>query len=370
MSGIQLLDNSEALTRVVERLDTREWIVVDTEFLRDSTYTAKLCIVQLADEEEIDVVDACSLDLSPLKPLFDDSRVEKVMHAAYQDLEVLYQLLGNVPAPVFDTQYAAALLGYDHQIGYAGLVKEILGVELDKSHTRTDWSERPLSMEQLRYAADDVRYLRELYPILKERLEERGRLEWLREDAKKFADPTVFETASEDAWKKVKGAGKLRGLQVAALHALANWREDRARQEDRPRRWILKDEAIVELAEKLPASPAALETMRELPPKVKQRRGKYLLEVIEQVRRLPESDWPEPLSSRMPREVEKKVQAVAKKLQSIAEAHTIHPSAIANRKELERLVLGERSIPLLHGWRYEIAGSELLRELEAPADAG
>lgn len=248
---VAVIEDNEQLAALVARLRDGEWVALDTEFMRERTYYPQLCLIQIAGPNELACVDPLALDdLEPLTALLTDTSVTKVLHAAVQDLEILWQTTGALPEPVFDTQVAAALLGYPDQIGYATLVASMLGHALDKAHTRTDWSQRPLAAEQVAYAADDVRYLAELYPRIREQLAKRGRLEWVNAESETLADPARYTPDPGQAWKRIKGVDKLRPAQQQALARLAQWRETTAMRRDRPRRWILKDDVLVQLARK------------------------------------------------------------------------------------------------------------------------
>jgi ribonuclease D len=229
-------------------------IALDTEFMRERTYYARLCLLQLAGRGRIALVDPLAItDLSPVAALLGDTAQVKILHAARQDLEVLYPLLGGVAAPVFDTQIAAALLGHPAQMGYGELVAKITGIVLTKGHARTDWARRPLSPEQLHYAADDVRHLETLRDELGTRLDALGRLPWLQEDCRALQDPALYVTEPERAWQRFKGADRLVPQERAALRALAAWREARAMRRNLPRGWILTDETLRDAARLRPA---------------------------------------------------------------------------------------------------------------------
>jgi ribonuclease D len=219
------VDTPAALDSLCAQLADASWFALDTEFLREKTYYPKLCLLQIATPDVVACVDPLALDdLAPLLALLADRNITKVLHSARQDMEIFYHLTGSPHAPVFDTQIAAPLLGLADQIGYANLVKEMLGVTLDKLHTRADWSLRPLGEEQLRYAADDVIYLAALYQPLLERLQSHGRLEWLDEDFRQLASPELYAINPENAWLKVKGGNRLKGASLSILQALANFR--------------------------------------------------------------------------------------------------------------------------------------------------
>ncbi len=355
------IDTPERLAALCEQLRRHDWLTLDTEFLREKTYRPRLCLLQVANPEVIACIDPLALeDLSPLLEVLYDSSITKVLHAAHQDLEIFFEIRGALPAPVFDTQVAATLLGHGDQIGYGNLVKAELGIELDKAHARTDWCHRPLDDAQLVYAADDVRHLREIYLRQRQQLAELGREQWLQPDFEELVEPDRYRNPPELAWQRVKGSNRLRGVQLAVLRSLAAWREEQAQQSNRPRRWILKDEVLLDLAKQMPADEARLRRIRGLEEGSVQRHGATLLRLIAEAKRLPKEQWPTLKEGhRLPAEQEPLVDVLMALLRERCQQQRITPSAVAGRRELERLVLGETEIPLLHGWRFAIADQAL-----------
>jgi ribonuclease D len=345
----------------------REWsgvqrLAVDTEFLREDTYSAQLCLLQVSDGRTVACLDTIALGgPGPLATLLTDPGVAKVFHSARQDLEALREHLGTVPGPVWDTQVAAALLGYPDQVGYTQLAGQELGVTLPKDHSRTDWSRRPLSDEQLRYAAADVAWLLPLAERLGAELERLGRLAWAEVESAALCDPDLYAFDAEGAWRRVKGAGQLEGAALARAAALARWREEEARTRNRPRRWILKDEAILELAERNPDSPAALGQLPSLPPGVVRRHGRALLELLRDASRA--TPPPRTLPARLEPAQDRAVRKLMARLRDLAAAHRVSAPLIATRRDVEALVLGRRDLALLEGWRRELAGEALLAML-------
>lgn len=362
---VAMIDNAEELSALVARLRHHDWVTLDTEFVRERTYYPQLCLIQLAGPTELACVDPLALDdLTPLNPLLTNPDVIKVLHAAVQDLEILLQATGIMPTPIFDTQVAAALLGHPDQIGYANLVKAELGHELDKAHTRTDWSQRPLSQAQIDYAADDVRYLAAMYPQLREQLAERGRLAWLTAESEAMTDPARYTPDPAHAWQRIKGIHKLKPGQQQALARLAEWRENTAIAHDRPRRWILKDDPLLELARKRPTSTDELERIRDLPAKVSRRHGDALIACIQNAKQAPA----EALVADKP-QLTAAEQALTDMLMAAARAQAttaeINVSALTSRKELEQLARGERNLTVTRGWRRSAVGQTLLDVLDA-----
>lgn len=355
------VQDRSALAAACERLARADVLCVDTEFLRDKTYFPKLCLIQIAAAGEVVCVDPLAIDdLSPLLELLYDPGKTKVFHAARQDLEILYHLRGTLPAPVFDTQIAAALLGANDQVGYGALVQQVLGVELDKAHSRTDWSVRPLEPAQLQYAAEDVIHLCRLHERQVQRLAERGRLDWPQEDFAALTDPATYAPDPEQAWRRVKDARRLKGVQLAALQRLAAWRERRAMEADRPRRWIARDEVLVELARRMPASVAAMGRIRGLDDKLVQRHGQTLLGLLREAEALPREQWPtlEPRRILTP-EQDALVDALGAVVRLRAAEESLSPTMLATRATLEQLVAGDPDAAVLHGWRGALVGRDL-----------
>lgn len=342
------------------------WVALDTEFVRENTYYPRLCLVQIAACDQLFLLDVLALaDLTPLAKLLRDSRVTKVLHAVDQDAEVLLHSVDAIPAPLFDTQVAASLLGIGDQIGYAGAVEAVLGKTLPKGHQRTDWSRRPLKSEEMAYAADDVRYLAPLYRRLKDSLEARNRQLWLSEDCAALTTAERYITEPEQAWRKLKGLGRLQPAEQHIAANLAEWRERRAMQYDRPRRWILKDEVLLALATQRPQSASALAGIDGLPEKMR-RSPDELLEVVNRPTSsgpalVSGSGRPDPALRKLTRQLQDQVKTTAEELD-------IPPSLLANRRDLEALATGQRDVAVLHGWRREAIGNLLLQLLTREAD--
>jgi ribonuclease D len=357
-----IADTADAVTDLAARLVAHGSIGLDTEFLRERTYRAELCLLQVAAGAEAVCVDPIAVpDLGVLAAPLTTAGVVKVMHASRQDLEVLLPAVGLV-RPVFDTQIAAALAGFAAQVGYAELVRRLLGVELSKAHTRTDWSRRPLSPEQIEYALDDVRHLIPLQLALGEQLERLGRLTWLAEELAGLTDPRSLATDPEEAWRRLKG---LRGLDPARerlARQLAAWRERRAIERNRPRGWILDDAALREMIVRVPRSMAALQAIAEVPAGVLRHCGEELLACIAAAQ-VP--DPAPPLEARQRPDPAK--AALVKKLaalnQAVATELGISPEVLSTRRDLEQLAEGGRDLAALHGWRRPVIGERLLAAL-------
>ena len=359
--NVLYLDRPAALAEFCARLQNATWLALDTEFIREKTYYPQLCLIQVATEDAIACIDPLALpELDPLFSLLYDPTITKVLHAAYQDLEIFFLLRGAVPAPVFDTQLAATVLGYGEQIGYAALVKTVLGVELDKSQTRTDWSRRPLDEAQLAYAADDVRYLCQVYLRQQAELVRLERLDWLTEDFQSLSEPRQYALPAEDLWQRIRGHQQLRGLQLAVLRALSRWREEQAITANRPRRWIAGDEVLLELARQVPKTPESLERIRGVDTALQRRHGRTLLELIARTLTEPAEEWPRlPAFRRLSQSQEALVDAMLAVVRLRGAQQGVSTQMLASRQDLERLLGGAEDLPLLHGWRAAVAGREV-----------
>ncbi|MDE2050656.1 MAG: ribonuclease D [Gammaproteobacteria bacterium] len=353
---------ADAVTDLAARLAAHTSIGLDTEFLRERTYRAELCLIQVSADDDAACIDPIAVtELAALGGPLTSGGVVKVMHASRQDLEVLLPAVGLV-RPVFDTQIAAALAGFAAQVGYGELVRRLLGIELPKAHTRTDWSRRPLSPEQIEYALDDVRHLVPLKLVLEERLEKLGRLPWLAEELAGLADARALATEPEEAWRRVKG---LRGLDAARerlARELAAWRERRAMERNRPRGWILDDAALRELIVRVPRSRAALEAIGEVPAGVLRHCGDELLACIAAAKvpdpapALDMRQRPDPVKAALVKKLGAVHQAVATELD-------VSPEVLATRRDLERLAEGGEDIAALRGWRRAVIGEKLLEAM-------
>lgn len=374
-SDIEFIDTRDQLQHFIRDAATADFLAVDTEFIREKTYWPELCLVQVMAGERLACIDTLALqgeDLAPLRKRLLDPEQLKVFHAARQDLEVFYYLWETVPTPVFDTQVAAAMLGHGDQVGYANLVQALLNVELAKGHTRTDWRARPLPEDALSYAADDVRYLVEVYRQLRGVLEGSERLEWLEEEFRQLTDPALYQPDPTNAWKRVKGHNRLRPRQLGILMSLAEWREEEALSSNRPRKWILKDPVLLDLSRNPPQQSEDMSHHRDLPERVRKRHGEEILRRIElgREREGPRLQRPAPLDAQQ----EAVVDALMALLRARCAEHDMSPAQVATRKHLEALVRGETDIPLLRGWRQRMAGEDMqafLRgELRLASDDG
>ena len=357
-----LVTNTDELKTLCEQLSASRILAIDTEFVRDKTYYPKLCLIQVAADDVVACIDPLTIDdLSPLKDLLFNPAITKIFHAARQDMEILYLTFGAVPTPVFDTQIAATLLGLGEQIGYANLVSQYLKTDVPKGHARADWEQRPLSKEQLEYAANDVRYLLQIYPMIIDKLSSTGRIDWLAEDFAELGKEELYIPQPDELWLRISGQQKLRGVQFAVLQKLAAWRENIAKQKDKPRKWILPDDLLITLSMQMPDKNQQLSRIRGLNSNIIDRYGDEILNVIARAKSLPETEWPRPARRRkLSKQQEALIDAIMSIVKLQAAQHEISTGAIASKSDLEKLVNGDRDISLLHGWRLGVAGQQVL----------
>lgn len=361
------LHDTATLADFCDRARSFGRVALDTEFMREKTYWAKLCLIQLAVGDECAIVDPLHVsDLTSLLDLLADESVLKVLHAGTQDFELFYRLGGRAASPVFDTQVAATLAGFPSQVGYARLVQDLFGVAIDKSDTFTDWARRPLTPAQIEYAMNDVRYLDGAYLQLKARLEADGRLEWLADDFSRMADPASYEVVPEAQFRRLKRISSLSRRQLGVLREVTAWREREAMRRDMPRRWVLGDETLVEVARRRPSDVAALSEIRGLRVKSLGDGGTGLLAAVRSGLSVPESELPR--IDRKPRaivDIEGVVELMGALVRLAASDHGVAVQLLATRADLERLASGEREDnPLMQGWRRAIVGDELVALVE------
>ncbi len=352
------LDSNDAVNALLTQ-DRR--IGLDTEFMREKTFYPQLCLLQIATDDGIycaDPMGDINLELF-WQRLMD---CPWVVHSARQDIEVLYHSSNRMPQKLFDTQVAAALLGFTPQLGYAGLVNELFGVELAKSHTRADWTKRPLPAAALDYAAEDVEFLLPAHELLTERLNELDRLRWAEEDSRFLLQPSLYKGDFRHAVERLKGARHLRGRARAAAARLASWREREAVRSDRPRQWIIKDAALLEIAVTDPGDLESLAEISGLAPRTLRRAGKSLLGVLDEARS-DDNDY-EP-----PQKPNEKQKAILKNMQAkvaaCAEELNIAVEIVAPKKELSTSLNGSRDSRVFTGWRHDVIGKSLLEMLES-----
>ena len=363
MPPIQYINRPEQLPELCKQIQEVSWIALDTEFLREKTYYPKFCLLQIATLDWVACVDPIALP--NLELLFDaiyNPAIVKVFHSCRQDLEIFFQITGKLPEPIFDTQQAAPLLGFQDNPGYAMLVSSLLNINLTKAHTRADWSKRPLNKDEIDYAADDVIYLCEIYQIMTQKLTELGRIDWLKQDFAELTNPENYQVKPEKAWLRIKGQNKLTGKQLSIIQTLAEWREKTAQAEDRPKNWLLRDELLFDLAKLQPETVSDLTAVRSINERTVQRYGKELCQLISAAKNRP----PIPLTLKdRPAKKTQQQEAVLDILTALvrirAEENALNPTILATRKDLEALLFnGDEECPLLHGWRFAMAGRELV----------
>ncbi|MHB1513731.1 ribonuclease D [Acidiferrobacter sp.] len=358
----ELLTGGTALAALSAAIAASPWTGLDTEFVRERTYYAKLCLIQTATPDGIVLTDPLGLDIRPLGQALAGPGV-KILHAGRQDLELLLQETGVLPAPLFDTQIAAALVGHDEQIGYANLVAKLLKVELTKDVTRTNWAARPLSERQLAYAQDDVRYLDTLRAALLGELERLGRVAWLVEDCAALNDPALYRFSPEQLVRRYRQGSGLSTPAQSLFEALLLWREEAARQADLPRTWVLADAVLVDLAARPPKTHADLEHRRGLDERQIQRLGDRVLAVTHDAPDRPTHPWP---AARLSPEEESVYQALTTLIDTRAQTLGIQPGVIGSRRTLKEIAQGAPPGNLAQGWRadvLEIEGQRLMMEI-------
>ncbi len=363
---IEYVNTTEKLDILCGKILQAPWIALDTEFLREKTYFPKFCLLQIATPDWVACVDPLAID--DLDRLFDaiyQPNIIKVLHSCRQDLEIFYQLTGKVPGPIFDTQIAAPLLGFQENPGYAMLVSSFLNINLSKAQTRTDWSARPLSAEQIQYAADDVVYLCEIYQKIGDQLSELGRLDWLKNDFKQLYEAELYKISPENAWLKIRGKNKLTGKQLSIIQSLAEWRESTAQNIDRPRNWLIRDDMLIELAKLQPVNLPDLAKVHHINERFVARYGKIVCQLINEARQR----QPKPLyeKGRPPKKTQQQ-EAILDVLTAVvrirADENSLNPVVLATRKDLEKLLFAQDDVSVLNGWRYNMVGEELKGLLE------
>ena len=365
MTEPRLITESAPLAALCASWQEAEFVTVDTEFMRESTYRAKLCLLQIAPAEgEPVAVDplANGIDLAPLYDLLARAPVLKVFHAARQDVEVLLPLAGGVPHPLFDTQIAAMVCGFGDSVGYETLVARLAGGRIDKTQRFTDWARRPLTERQLRYALSDVSHLRVVYRKLAAKLERTGRRSWLDEELAILTDPATYEALPEEAWRRIKVRGGDRRF-FAILREVAAWRETEADRRDKPRPWVMRDTALTEIAAQRPRSAKELAKLRSVSQRTAESAtGAAVLAAVGRGLALPDEDCPT-----LPPRPEKPAAPAAltdllKVLLTFKSEETgVARKLIASADDLDRIARGETNgVPALQGWRRALFGDAAL----------
>lgn len=362
---MQIITTTPDLNDLCSRLKTHDFVTVDTEFMRESTYWPDLCLIQIASDTEEAIIDPLSdgLDMAALYDLMGETSVVKVFHAARQDIEIFFNLSGKVPTPIFDTQVAAMVCGFGEQISYSMLVQKVTKAELDKSSRFTDWAKRPLSEKQLNYAIGDVTHLRDIYKRLKKDLEKSGRSSWLDEEMKLLTSQETYDIQPVDAWKRMKMRVKSRKA-LGILMELAEWREKLAQSANIPRGRVLKDDALFDIANQAPKNVKDLGQLRAVSEGfARSDKGKQVLSAVERGKAKDIESIP-PLKKGTPLDAEAMAicELLRVLLKAIAAKNGVAPKLIASTNDLEKLALNDNAdIPALAGWRYELFGLPALR---------
>lgn len=370
-----LITTTAALTELCERLAKSDFVTVDTEFMRENTYWPELCLVQIANTEEAAAIDpmAEGIDLTPLLNLLcENEDVLKVFHAGGQDVEIVYNLTGKTPHPIFDTQIAMMAISQSEQIGYANLVEAWLGITVDKGARFTDWGRRPLTDRQVEYAIGDVTHLATIFPRILKKLFKTGRGSWLDAEMEKLADPANYANDAGSAWERIRASSRNATI-LGRLKSLAAWREQEAQHKNIPRGRIMRDETLADLASHPPKAQADLVKVRGLSAAWKDNDiGKRLMRAIEKSEPLPEDEMPDKPKRGAPLGKEGVLVADLLKLLLKIRSREIDVAArlLTRSDEMEALAAGARDLPVLKGWRYEVFGKDALNLVEGKLGFG
>lgn len=364
MNTIPMISTSDQLAVFCQQLARCEFVAVDTEFMRQSTFWPQLCLIQLAAPDLEAVVDplAPGLDLSPFFALMADRNVVKVFHAARQDVEIIHNMNGIIPLPIFDTQIAAMVCGFGDAASYSALVKKLLRKNLDKSSRFTDWARRPLTEKQLRYAIGDVTHLRGVYAKLKAQLEATERSTWLNEEMAELIDPENYRTEPEDAWRRLKNRAR-NTTELAIMIEVAAWREREAQSQNVPRSRVIKDDTIYDVMTQAPKSTEELSKLRTVHDGfARSHRARGLIEAVKRGLERPPEDIPQlPVSEPLPPSAIAVADLLRVMLKAVSAEHDVAAKLIATTDELDKIAVNDDAdVPALHGWRRELFGENAL----------
>lgn len=361
-----MIDTTAALEEACRLLAQSDFITIDTEFLRETTFWPELCLIQMASPEHEYIIDpmAKGLDLKPFFELMANSAVVKVFHAARQDIEIIFHLGDLIPHPIFDTQVAAMVCGFGDSVSYDQLVQKVKNVHIDKTSRFTDWSRRPLSDKQLDYALADVTHLRDVYLKLKGQLDAEGRAEWLTEEMAILESRETYDLPPEQAWQRLKMRLR-KPTELAVMQYVAAWREREARARNVPRSRVLKDDAIYEIAQQQPKDVEALGRLRTIPKGwERSSSGTAILEQVNTALALPKSEMPHlERHTHAPEGTQSAVELLKVLLRLTSEKHGVASKVIANSDDLEKIAAeGEKAeVAALQGWRKELFGDLALK---------
>ncbi|MDT6940512.1 ribonuclease D [Brucella pseudogrignonensis] len=366
---MQLITTTEALEEAVSALAKSDFVTVDTEFIRETTFWPELCLIQMASPDQTALVDALApgLDLAPFFRLMADENVVKVFHAARQDIEIVFHLGDLIPAPIFDSQVAAMVCGFGDAISYDALVQKVTGKHLDKSSRFTDWRRRPLSDKQLDYALADVTYLRDIYLYLKDELQKEGRSEWVNEEMAVLSARETYDLHPDDAWKRVKTRMR-KPIELAIVQSVAAWREREARERNVPRGRVIKDDTIAEIAQQQPKDAEALGRLRSIPKGwERSAQAAGLVTAVQAALAIPKEDLPKlPKQSHSPEGSAAAGDILKVLLKLVTEEHGVAAKIVASSDDIDKIAAeGEKAnVPALQGWRREVFGQKALDLIE------
>ncbi len=373
-----LIESSGAMDALISELENEKIIAVDTEFFRETTYYPQLALVQIATDSIVACIDPLAFDAKPaLQKILLDKNLIKIFHSCSQDMEVLFYYLGEAPTAIYDTQIANALLTEHQQIGYASLVENELGVQLDKSQTRTNWLQRPLTAAQIHYAGDDVFYLYQLQQVLDEKLDDLGRKAWFDEENLNLqTDENSFQVAIDKLWQRVRGSSRLNRKQLAIVQSIAHWREKFAQELDKTRRKALADDVVIQIALNPPANIEALNSFLARNYNITQLHKQQLFDAIETALELPEESWPQNRFNSLDNEQKALLKTLQQLVNNKAEELNISSAMLYTKKDLEKLIVCDTDKPqpqdqfqseeLINreSWRYLCIGKDLLETVE------
>lgn len=357
---MKVIENTAALEQFCATVANQEFITVDLEFLREKTYYAQLCLIQIGSKIDCAIIDPLAPDIN-LKSFFElmqKPSLTKVFHSGRQDIEIIFNLCGQIPSPVFDTQIAGMVTGFGDSIGYEHLVRHILQIELDKSDRLSDWSRRPLTEKQLQYALSDVTYLIQCYEYLRNQLKETGRESWIDEEMSSLCSPESYRVIPEEAWKRLRHRSHNSRF-LTILRELASWRESRCQLHNVTRNLTIKDDALLQIATSLPSNREELSAIRALRPEISAGRlGEEILEVVSRFKKLPKNQYVIPPHEKALPHPDNALYEVLKmllKIQSSAEG--VASRLIATDDDLKLFSQdSNQDVPFLHGWRQQIFG--------------
>jgi len=360
---IAYIDSNEGLKQACEHLIQRECIAVDTEFFRETTYYPIAAIIQLYAGDDIYIVDCLTIEKwEPLKELFTSDKCLKLLHSCSEDLEIFRLLLGCEPSYLIDTQIAAAIAGHGFSIGYQNLVYVLLDIEVDKEQTRSDWLQRPLSQKQIQYAANDVRWLIDVWQRLKADLEQAGRIAWCFQDCDALlSSAQLNDDVIDKAYLRVKAAWRLNAGQLNTLKALCSWREEVAQSEDVPRSRVISDACAIELATRQPTNLEDLHRLEQLRGGSRRHYGEVIINQVKQSLESESDVWPEALADKSAPPFRRKLKLLKSLIADEARIHSIPPELLGRKKELERFLEAPEASLLVRGWRGEILREKILK---------